>query len=116
MERDFYLSHSPTGSLARRLPALPNTPLSIRIGTSGWSIPKAHDAPFRASGNHLERYASVFNAVEINSSFYRPHRPATYERWAASVPEEFRFAVKIPKAIPHERRLKEAGDLMGHFL
>ena len=54
--------------------------------------------------------------MEINSSFYRPHRTATYERWAASVPEEFRFAVKIPKAITHERRLKEAGDLLDRFL
>jgi uncharacterized protein YecE (DUF72 family) len=67
-------------------------------------------------GSHLERYAKVLNAVEINSSFYRPHRTATYERWAASVPEEFRFAVKIPKAITHERRLKEAGDLLDRFL
>ncbi len=93
-----------------------NTPLSIRVGTAGWSIPKEHEAPFPSSGSHLERYASVFNAVEINSSFYRPHRPATYERWAASVPEEFRFAVKIPKAITHEHRLKKTGDLLGRFL
>src|SRR5919106_6889056 len=87
-----------------------------RIGTAGWSIPKEHAAPFPATGSHLERYASVFNAVEINSSFYRPHRPATYERWAASVPEGFRFAVKIPKAITHERRLNEAGDHLDRFL
>lgn len=47
----------------------------------------------------------MFNAVEINSSFYRPHRPATYARWAASVPDDFRFAVKLPKAITHDARL-----------
>ena len=92
----------------------PSSP--TRIGTAGWSIPKEHAAPFPATGSHLERYAKVLNAVEINSSFYRPHRTATYERWAASVPEEFRFAVKIPKAITHERRLKEAGDLLDRFL
>jgi uncharacterized protein YecE (DUF72 family) len=40
--------------------------------------------------------------VEINSSFYRPHRTGTYERWAAFVLEEFRFAVKVPKATTHE--------------
>jgi uncharacterized protein YecE (DUF72 family) len=88
----------------------------IRIGTAGWSIPKQHAAAFPAAGSHLERYGAVLNAVEINSSFYRPHRTATYERWAASVPEEFRFAVKIPKAITHERRLKEAGDVLDRFL
>ncbi len=68
-----------------------------------------HGAAFPVHGSHLERYAAALNAVEINSSFYRPHRLATYERWAASVPEEFQFAVKIPKAITHEQRLK--GDI-----
>lgn len=56
------------------------------------------------------------NAVEINSSFYRLHRTTTYERWAASVPESFRFAVKVPKAITHEHRLKNADDLLDRFL
>jgi len=77
---------------------------------------KEHAAPFPADGSHLERYGAVLNAIEINSSFYRPHRTVTYERWAASVPEEFRFAVKIPKAITHERRLKDTDDLLDHFL
>ncbi|MPR10369.1 DUF72 domain-containing protein [Microvirga tunisiensis] len=89
---------------------------TIRIGTAAWSIPKEHAAPFPVTGSHLERYGAVLNAVEINSSFYRPHRPATYERWAASVPEGFRFAVKIPKAITHERRLKDVSDLLDRFL
>ncbi len=81
----------------------------IRIGTAGWSIPKEHAAAFPAEGSHLQRYAQVFGAVEINSSFYRPHRRTTYERWAASVPEAFRFAVKVPKTITHEHRLRAAG-------
>jgi uncharacterized protein YecE (DUF72 family) len=89
---------------------------SVRIGTAAWSIPKEHAAPFPVAGSHLERYGAVLNAVEINTSFYRPHRTATYERWAASVPEDFRFAVKIPKAITHERRLKDVGDLLDRFL
>jgi uncharacterized protein YecE (DUF72 family) len=54
--------------------------------------------------------------VEINSSFYRLHRTVTYERWAASVPEDFRFAVKAPKAITHERRLVGIDDLLDRFL
>lgn len=91
-------------------------PLLVRLGTAAWSIPKEHAAPFPVTGSHLERYGAVFNAVEINSSFYRPHRTATYERWAASVPEAFRFAVKVPKAITHERRLKDVDDLLDQFL
>jgi uncharacterized protein YecE (DUF72 family) len=53
----------------------------------------------------LERYAARFNAVEINSSFYRPHQPKTYARWAAATPDAFRFSVKLPKRITHEARL-----------
>lgn len=87
-----------------------------RIGTAGWSIPKGHGAAFPAAGSHLERYARVLKAVEINSSFYRPHRPATYARWAASVPPGFRFAVKVPRAVTHERRLVDAMAPLERFL
>lgn len=87
-----------------------------RIGTAGWSIPKQHAAAFPAGGSHLERYARRFNAVEINSSFYRPHRRATYERWAASVPEGFAFAVKAPRAITHDARLAGCTPALERFL
>jgi uncharacterized protein YecE (DUF72 family) len=86
------------------------------IGTAGWSIPKQETEQFPADGSHLERYARRFNAVEINTSFYRPHRPSTYERWPTSVREDFRFAVKVPRAITHERRLNDAADLLKDFL
>ncbi len=58
----------------------------------------------------------LFNAVEINSSFYRPHRLATYQRWRLAVPESFRFAVKVPKLITHERRLVGCRDEINAFL
>lgn len=86
-----------------------------RVGTAGWAIPSAQAARFPGTGTHLERYAARFDAVEINSSFYRPHRRATYERWAASVPAGFRFSVKAPKAITHARRLMDCDDLIGRF-
>jgi len=71
---------------------------------------------FAGDGSHLARYAQVFDAAEINSSFHRPHRRSTYERWAASVPARFRFSVKIPKAITHERKLVDTGPLLDQFL
>ncbi|AYV48060.1 DUF72 domain-containing protein [Caulobacter flavus] len=89
--------------------------MDVRIGTAGWSFPRALEM-FPAEGTGLERYAAVFDCVEINSSFYRPHQRKTYERWAASTPENFRFAVKAPRTITHERRLAETGDLMARFL
>ena len=85
------------------------------IGTAGWSVPTVHADRFPDTGSHLERYGRRLNAVEINSSFYRPHRHATYERWARSVPADFRFAVKVPKAITHERRLKDCDGLLDRF-
>lgn len=89
--------------------------MTIHIGTAGWSLYRAGDA-FPAEGTVLERYAARLNAVEINTSFYRPHQRKTYERWAASTPEDFRFAVKVPQAITHERRLVGVGDLLARFL
>jgi uncharacterized protein YecE (DUF72 family) len=88
----------------------------VRIGCAGWSLPRAEQAWFSAAGSHLERYASRFDAVEINSSFHRPHRPATYARWSAGVPSFFRFSVKVPKAITHALRLQQADGLVETFL
>ena len=88
----------------------------FRIGCAGWSLPRAEQEHFPEIGSHLERYASRFNAVEINSSFHRPHRPAIYARWSQSVPPSFRFSVKVPKTITHERRLQQTGELLETFL
>ena len=64
----------------------------VHVGIAGWSIRKEHTHLFAADGTHLQRYASRFDAVEINSSFYRPHATATYARWAGQVP-----ALILPK-------------------
>jgi uncharacterized protein YecE (DUF72 family) len=88
----------------------------VRVGCAGWSLPIAHSDRFPAEGTHLKRYAARFPAVEINSSFYRPHRPATYARWATSVPEDFGFSVKVPKAATHEHRLENVNDVLDDFL
>ncbi len=90
-------------------------PRFVRLGTAGWSLPKACAAGFPAEGSHLARYAQRFNAVEINSSFYRPHRRTTYERWAATVPPDFSFAVKLPKDITHTLRLAGAEAALDAF-
>jgi uncharacterized protein YecE (DUF72 family) len=87
-----------------------------RIGTAGWSIPQRDVEAFPAEGSALERYTAQFNCAEINSSFHRPHRPATYERWAASVPEDFRFSAKLPKTITHQQRLIDSDPLIHSFL
>jgi len=88
----------------------------VYIGTAGWNIPRFHRDRFPAAGSQLQRYAGRLNAAEINTSFYRPHGPAIYQRWAASVPAAFRFAVKVPKLITHDRSLLRARDPLARFL
>lgn len=86
------------------------------IGTAAWNIPAVHRDEFLEGGSILARYATRLCAVEINTSFYRPHRRATYERWAATVPPTFRFSVKLPRAISHEHRLVNTQPLLDSFL
>ncbi len=86
-----------------------------RIGTAGWSIAGKYADAFPGEGSVLERYSRVFTAVEANSSFYRAHRHATWAKWADAVPEHFRFAVKVPKAITHVARLVDADALIAPF-
>jgi uncharacterized protein YecE (DUF72 family) len=88
---------------------------NLRIGCAGWSIPKPYASSFPGTESHLARYASQFRAVEINSTFYRSHRPSTYRRWADLVSETFRFSVKMPRQITHVNRLLAAEDLLDNF-
>ena len=98
-------------------PATTNTVPSPapRIGCAGWSIPSRHAALFGTGDSHLARYATRFAVTEINSTFYRPHQPKTFERWAASVPVRFRFSVKLPGQITHQARLQGVGDALSAF-
>ncbi|HEX5259203.1 MAG TPA: DUF72 domain-containing protein [Sphingomicrobium sp.] len=88
----------------------------FHIGTAGWSIPRQYADQFPAEGTSLERYSARFPVAEINSSFHRPHRPATWERWRDSVPDDFRFSVKLPKQITHVRKLVDCSDELDGFL
>ncbi|HEY0103928.1 MAG TPA: DUF72 domain-containing protein [Brevundimonas sp.] len=90
-------------------------PFDLRLGTAGWSIPAAVSDRFHGTGSSLERYAAVMNAAEINSSFHRPHRRTTYERWAASTPNDFRFSAKVPKVLTHDQRLATPEESVDRF-
>lgn len=90
----------------------------IHVGTAAWSIPREHASSFgdASRGSVLQRYAQVLGACEINSTFYRRHRPSTLARWRDSVPPTFRFAVKMPRSITHEARLVGARHALDDFL
>ena len=97
--------------------------IGLRIGTAGWNVPKQHAEHFAVAPpdahttklSHLQRSSSRLACVEINSSFHRPHQRKTYARWAADTPDNFRFAVKLPKAITHTAKLLNTGAPLQAF-
>lgn len=91
-------------------------PRHMVIGTAGWSIPRVSGHRCPTDGSHLERYSRVFPGAEINSSFHRPHAISTYAKWAAATPPDFRFAVKLPRVITHDQKLRRARAPLVQFL
>jgi uncharacterized protein YecE (DUF72 family) len=87
-----------------------------RIGTAGWTIAASAASGFPEEGTSLERYSARFACAEINSSFHRSHRASTWERWAASVPEGFRFSAKVPKTITHKLKLRDSAGHVADWL
>lgn len=91
----------------------------IRIGTSGWVYPHWR-GPFypRGLAHRLELayLAARLDSVEINASFYRLQRPATYQRWFAETPDGFLFAVKGSRYLTHMGQLRNAEQGLANFL
>lgn len=90
----------------------------IRIGTSGWSY--GHwKGPFYPSdipdSRMLDFYVKQLNSVEINCSFYRLPLKKTFEKWRASSPDNFIFAVKASRFITHIKKLKDCAQAIENF-
>jgi len=91
----------------------------VWIGTSGYNYPewKGSFYPEKMKpADMLPFYAASFDSVEINYTFYRMPNAKTIDGWAAATPDGFRFVLKAPKRITHERRLKEYGDTLAVFV
>jgi uncharacterized protein YecE (DUF72 family) len=93
--------------------------MKLYVGTSGYSY-KAWKGRFYPADlpekRMLNYYGQHFRTVEINNTFYRMPTLAVVEAWAGEVPEDFRFVLKAPQRITHLKRLKDAGDAVGHLL
>lgn len=88
----------------------------IRIGTAGWQLPRGAEVRFGPDGSHLERYARIFNAVEVNSTFYKLPQRGTLERWRIITPPHFRFSLKMPRSITHDAELTRVHRELAEFL
>ena len=83
----------------------------ILVGTSGYNYPEWKGSFYPAdlpAAKFLPYYASKFPTVEINYTFYRMPTPKLIAGWRTQVPTEFRFTLKAPKRITHDRRLRAA--------
>lgn len=85
--------------------------MTVHFGCASWRLPKAWREAFAGGGTHLARYGSRLAAVEVNSSFYQRHRHSQYAKWASEVPAAFRFAVKMPRWLTHQQRLRATEGL-----
>ena len=91
----------------------------ILIGCSGWSYPD-WEGPFypegMAAGDYLEWYADRFPIVEVDSTFYRPPTAADGPGWRDRTPDGFRFALKVPQAITHQKQLRDCEEEVDGFV
>lgn len=93
--------------------------METHIGTSGYSYPawKGHFYPEGLPPKKfLSFYASKFDTVEINNTFYRMPTAKLVQSWAADVPDSFVFAIKAPQRITHQQRLKGSADTVEALL
>jgi uncharacterized protein YecE (DUF72 family) len=91
----------------------------LYIGTSGYSYKDWRDIFYPkglAQKNWLAHYASHFNTVEINATFYRHFRREIFERWRSNTPDDFKFTLKGPKPITHVNRLEDVDALLTTFV
>jgi uncharacterized protein YecE (DUF72 family) len=87
---------------------LPTNALPMYCGTSNIVLPVRNKTEYPEifrNSSRLEYYASLFNSIEINSTFYKLPLPATVVKWASLVPDEFRFTVKLSKLVTHQKDL-----------
>lgn len=93
--------------------------MPILIGTQGWNY-TAWVGPFYPPGTRatefLPTYTRAFRAVEVDSTFYAVPDARTVRAWTERTPPDFTFALKMPKEVTHERRLRNEDDLVHEFL
>jgi len=91
---------------------------TARVGCSGWQY-KHWRAEFYPAelpvGSWFEHYASVFDTVEINNSFYRLPERETFAAWRRRAPTRFLFAVKASRYLTHMKKLKDPEEPLTRF-
>lgn len=93
--------------------------MRVLIGTSGWNYDHWRGVFYPeglAKTRWLQHYARTFAAVEVNATFYRAMRPATFEKWRSSTPDGFIWSVKANRLITHTKRLRNIQEPLHRFM
>jgi len=92
--------------------------LQYYVGCSGWSYTSWQGPFYRrnlTNSGWLNYYSHVFDYVEIDSSFYRIPNVFMVNHWKTKTPKNFKFTVKFPKVLTHEKILKEVDKELDRF-
>ena len=93
-------------------------PGRIHVGIGGWDFEPWRGSfypPGLAKAKQLEFASRALTAIEVNATFYRLQSRESFERWAATVPDGFKFAIKGSRFCTNRKILGEAGEAIGRF-
>lgn len=106
--------HPDTGKV---LAQIPDRPLEVYVGCAKWNKQDLKNFYPRGTRDELQYYATQFNSIELNATFYRIFPADQYDAWYDKVPDDFRFFPKIVQNVSHLRRLNDqAFEVLDSYL
>lgn len=102
--------------LSKNAFAKANTSLSIYVGCAKWNKQDLKNFYPRGTKDELQYYASQFNSIELNATFYRLFPKEQFQKWYSKVPEGFKFFPKITNNISHLKRLIDSQNYIPEYL
>lgn len=103
--------HSDTAKVLQAQTSKSND-LEIYVGCAKWNKEDLKNFYPKGMKDELAYYSTQFNCIELNATFYQLFPPATFDKWYATVPKDFRFFPKLEKSISHFRRLKDVKEIV----
>jgi uncharacterized protein YecE (DUF72 family) len=91
---------------------------AVRVGCSGWNYAHWRELVYAKglpTGRWLEHYATLFDTVEVNATFYRLPKRDSVARWVEQTPDDFLFTIKASRYLTHIKRLTELGEGVARF-
>ncbi len=114
---DFTIPADHPGTAKRlKTQASKSSELEVYVGCAKWNKRDLKNFYPRGTKDELAYYATQFNSIELNATFYRLFPAETFDNWYQAVPENFRFFPKLEQTISHYRRLKDVKELVEQYV